>query len=53
MLTFATGIIWLLDTLFFAKRRNLAKKYLKGQIKIPSKNGDAPPPEAGQRPRPQ
>jgi hypothetical protein len=34
-------------TKFFAKRRNLAKKYLKGQIKIPSKNGDAPPPEAG------
>jgi hypothetical protein len=34
-------------TKFFAKRRNLAKKYLKGQIKIPSKNGDAPPPEEG------
>jgi hypothetical protein len=30
---------------FFAKRRNLAKKYLKGQIAIPSKNGDAPPPQ--------
>lgn len=28
---------------FFAKRRNLAKKYLKGPIAIPSKNGDAPP----------
>lgn len=34
-------------TKFFAKRRNLAKKYLKGQTKIPSKNGDAPPPEDG------
>lgn len=34
-------------TKFFAKRRNLAKKYLKGQVKIPSKNGDAPPPEEG------
>ena len=34
-------------TKFFAKRRNLAKKYLKGQLKIPSKNGDAPPPEEG------
>jgi hypothetical protein len=30
---------------FFAKRRNLAKKYLKGQIAIPSKNGDAAPPQ--------
>jgi hypothetical protein len=28
---------------FFAKRRNLAKKYIKGPIAIPSKNGDAPP----------
>jgi hypothetical protein len=27
-------------TEFFAKRRNLAKKYLKGAIKIPSRNGD-------------
>jgi hypothetical protein len=27
---------------FFAKRRNLAKKYIKGPIAIPSKNGDAP-----------
>lgn len=28
---------------FFAKRRNLAKKYIKGPVAIPSKNGDAPP----------
>jgi hypothetical protein len=27
---------------FFAKRRNLAKKYIKGPIAIPSKNGDVP-----------
>lgn len=28
---------------FFAKRRNLAKKYIKEQVKIPSRNGDAAP----------
>jgi hypothetical protein len=38
-------------TKFFSKRRNLAKKYVKG-AKIPSKNGDAPPPEAGQDGKP-
>jgi hypothetical protein len=27
---------------FFAKRRNLAKKYIKEPVKIPSRNGDAP-----------
>lgn len=26
---------------FFAKRRNLAKKYIKGSVQIPSKNGEA------------
>lgn len=34
---------------FFAKRRNLAKKYIKEPIKIPSRNGDAQgPDEQGQ-----
>jgi hypothetical protein len=33
---------------FFAKRRNLAKKYIKGPIAIPSKNGDAQPMMEGQ-----
>lgn len=36
---------------FFAKRRNLAKKYVKTLL-IPSKNGDAPPPEEGQDGKP-
>jgi hypothetical protein len=30
---------------FFAKRRNLAKKYIKEPVKIPSRNGDMPPPD--------
>lgn len=38
-------------TKFFAKRRNLAKKYVK-ELLIPSKNGDAPPPEEGQDGKP-
>jgi hypothetical protein len=40
---------------FFAKRRNLAKKYIKGPVAIPSKNGDAPPqqqPMDGHEPAP-
>lgn len=28
---------------FFAKRRNLAKKYVKGMVKIPSRNGEGQP----------
>lgn len=35
---------------FFAKRRNLAKKYIQGQIAIPSKNGDPMPAQEGQKP---
>lgn len=33
-----------------AKRRNLAKKYIKGSIAIPSKNGDRPPQQMMQGP---
>lgn len=29
-------------TKFFAKRRNIAKKYIKEPVKIPSRNGDVP-----------
>jgi hypothetical protein len=32
-------------TKWAAKRRNLAKKYIKGSVSIPSKNGDVPPPQ--------
>lgn len=35
---------------FFAKRLNLARKYITEPMKIPSKNGDAPPPQMPAQP---
>lgn len=36
-------------TKFFAKRRNLAKKYIKQPVKIPSRNGDVQEGQEGQQ----
>lgn len=33
---------------FFSKRRNIAKKYVKGQVQIPSRNGDVAQGQQGQ-----